>query len=534
MKNDAGDDASEAAEEMEDMAGNLKDMGKRMKSIISDVAGQSDVRFPELSDDYRFHANSLVANIQGMSDNMGYLNAEMNGATGAVCNDLEGPDALIPDSGYNWFSVCGEYSSRNANYRNPAIRYRTPYNMIGSVNTFLLSIGETEDPSLINMLAQVRVLRAYSYWCLVSDFQFNYQVAADKPSVPLVSELTEDFTNNPRATVKEIYDFMLEDLDWAVEHLAGAERSTKAYVDEHVARGLRARVYLEMGEWQKAYDDAVAAAEGYTPATIEEVSKPSFMDISEHNWIWGYDMTTDMALAYRYATTSSWLRSFSAWGYAAACQVYTCINTLLYNKIQAGDVKSKNAKPGQDIGVDEENDTIMSEINPWKFYHKRGAVGQASYKQFKFSTSQQFYIIIGKRVKTNTLGTQEATINKKYRQAVKDSITIPHSRDLNKWQKYGEKNKISKLNDQLNAQADAIMKTRKSFSYSPEQIKQYGEIGGAPNLDGLYTVFGEISEGMDVVEKINAMPTGKNGRPNPDVKIIRAYVLEEETAAPQQ
>ena len=64
--------------------------------------------------------------------------------------------------------------------------------------------------------------------------------------------------------------------------------------------------------------------------------------------------------------------------------------------------------------------------------------------------------------------------------------------------------------------------------------EQYGEIGGAPNLDGLYTVFGEISEGMDVVEKINAMPTGKNGRPNPDVKIIRAYVLEEETAAPQQ
>ena len=112
-------------------------------------------------------------------------------------------------------------------------------------------------------------------------------------------------------------------------------------------------------------------------------------------------------------------------------------------KIQAGDVKSKNAKPGQEIGVDEENDTIMSEINPWKFYHKRGAVGQASYKQFKFSTSQQFYIIIGKRVKTNTLGTQEATINKKYRQAVKDSITIPHSRDINMWQKNGEKKKMS-------------------------------------------------------------------------------------------
>lgn len=256
------------------------------------------------------------------------------------CNDLEGPDAFIPDNNYNWFSVCGEYSSRNANYRNPAIRYRTPYNMIGSVNTFLLSIGETDDPTLVNMLAQAKTLRAYSYWCLVSDFQFNYQVAADKPSVPLVNEFTEDFTNNPRATVKEIYDFMLEDLNYAVENLAGAEaRTNKAYIDEQVARGIRARVYLEMGEWQKAYDDAVAAAEGYSPATIEEVSKPSFMDIKEHNWIWGYDMTVAMAQSGKVSTTSSWLRSFSAYAYAPSCQCYTCINTLLYDKILAGDVR---------------------------------------------------------------------------------------------------------------------------------------------------------------------------------------------------
>ena len=200
-------------------------------------------------------------------------------------------------------------------------------------------------------------------------------------------------------------------------------------------------------------------------------------------------------------------------------------------KIQAGDVNSKNAKPGQEIGIDEKNDTIASEVNPWKFYHKRGAVGQASTVQFKMSTSQQFYIITGSRVKTSSLPAQERIINKRYRQAVKDSITQPHARDILTWQKYGEKKKISKLNDQLNDQADAIMKTRRQFEYSKEQIKQYGEIGGAPNLDGLYSVFGEIVEGMDVVEAISLLPAGKNGRPNPDVKIIRAYVLED---TPQQ
>jgi peptidyl-prolyl cis-trans isomerase B (cyclophilin B) len=204
-------------------------------------------------------------------------------------------------------------------------------------------------------------------------------------------------------------------------------------------------------------------------------------------------------------------------------------------KIQAGDVNSKNAKPGQEIGIDLKDDTIASEVDPWKFYHKRGAVGQASTKQFNYSTSQQFYIVIGGKVKTNTLPAQEKIINKRYRQAVKDSITQPHAKDILTWQKYGEKKKISKLNDQLNDQADAIMKTRKQFTYSQEQIKQYGEIGGTPNLDGLYTVFGEVSDGMDVVEAISLLPaTGKNGRPNPDVKIIRAYVLEDEAAQAQQ
>jgi len=196
-------------------------------------------------------------------------------------------------------------------------------------------------------------------------------------------------------------------------------------------------------------------------------------------------------------------------------------------KIQCGDVNSKNAKQGQEIGIDEKDDTIASEIDPWKFYHKRGAVGQASTVQFKFSTSQQFYIVTGKKVKATTLPAQENVINKKYRQVVKDSLTQPHSRDILTWQKYGEKKKISKLNDQLNDQADAIMKTRRSFAYSQEQTDLYVNIGGAPSLDGLYTVFGEISEGMDVVEKINALPVGKNGRPNPDVKIIRAYVIED-------
>ena len=257
------------------------------------------------------------------------------------CNDLEGADALIADSGYNWFSVCGELSSRNANYRNPTIRYRAPYSMIANVNTFILSYPEdVDDPDAINMLAQARALRAYSYMMLAPSFQFAYEFAADQPCVPLVTEsFPEDFTNNPRATVREIYEQVIKDLDYAVEHLEGSSRTSKAYVDGNVAHGLRARAYLYMGEWAKALADAQAAASGYTPASLEDVSRPYFMDIKEGCWIWGYDMTVAIADVYPYATTSSWLRSFSANGYAPAVQCYTCINKLLYDKIPASDVR---------------------------------------------------------------------------------------------------------------------------------------------------------------------------------------------------
>lgn len=268
------------------------------------------------------------------------------------CNDLEGADALIADSGYNWFSVCGEYSSRNNTYRNPRLRYQAPYNMIGDVNTFVAGFPEdVEDENAINMIAQAKVLRAYSYMLLAPQYQFapltnvkaEGKKGADLPCVPLVTGEPVDFTNNPRATVAEIYNFVLEDLNYAVEKLEGASRESKMYIDGNVAYGMRARANLILGNWEAAYNDAVKAAEGYEPASIAEVSVPAFCNINEHNWIWGYDMATGLPTNSGgnglYATTSSWLRSFSNWGYAAACQVYTCINKLLWDKIPATDVR---------------------------------------------------------------------------------------------------------------------------------------------------------------------------------------------------
>lgn len=271
--------------------------------------------------------------INGRPDDFGFI---MIGYSG----DLEAADIVTPYSGYNWFTVCGLLTSRSANYANPYIRYAAPYNEIAAANEVLTTYSEnSEDPEVIWKIAQAKAIRAFSYLNLAPYFQFSYTRAADKPCVPLVTEKTTDFTDNPRATVAEIYELIISDLSWAIEHLDGYVRTDKSRIDMQVAYGLRARAYLNMGLWAEAAADAEKAAAGYSPATMEEVSKPVFYSLDEHNWIWGYDMTTDLALINPYATASAWIRSFSGDGYSPATQVYACINNLLYDKIPDTDVR---------------------------------------------------------------------------------------------------------------------------------------------------------------------------------------------------
>ena len=256
----------------------------------------------------------------------------------ALSQDFEGADMIGADNGYNWFSVACEYSSRTPSYANPYIRYVTPYTLIGMVKDILATIPEdTEDASLINMKAQAKTLRAYSYLSLAPYFQGSYETSKDKPCVPVLSD-TVDVTNNPRATVEQVYNVIVEDLTWAIDHL-DETRSSKAYVNANVAYGLRARAYLAMGKGAEAAADAEKAMQGYEPASIAEVSVPTFCDMEEHNWIWAIDITDDQANYYGYATAPSWLSSLCGDGYGAACGTTAMINKLLWDKIPATDVR---------------------------------------------------------------------------------------------------------------------------------------------------------------------------------------------------
>jgi hypothetical protein len=170
-------------------------------------------------------------------------------------------------------------------------------------------------------------------------FQFGYSTAKDEPCVPIIKDGV-DATNNPRATVAEVYEYVIEDLNYAVEHLAGYDRKgDKSKISQNVAYGLRARAYLAIGEYAKAAEDAAKAMEGFTPASRADVSVPAFYSASEGNWMWAYLMTETTAQINPYATADSWLSAFSGDGYAAACQCTPQINVLLYKQIPDTDVR---------------------------------------------------------------------------------------------------------------------------------------------------------------------------------------------------
>lgn len=270
----------------------------------------------------------------GRPDDWGFL---MIGFSG----DIEAADVVLVNSGYNWFSTCGALTSRNADYANPYVRYAAPYNEIAAANEVIRSYPEgTTDQAAIYNIAQAHAIRAFAYLNLAPYFQFGYAAGGrDLPCVPIVTEDTENFTENPRASVEEVYQLIISDLTYAIENLEGYVRPDKSRIDVQVAYALRARAYLNMQEWALAAADAEKALEGYSPATMAEVSKPFLYDISEHNWIWGYDMQTDVAMENPYATSSAWLRSFSGDGYSAGTQVYSCCNSLLYDRIPDTDVR---------------------------------------------------------------------------------------------------------------------------------------------------------------------------------------------------
>lgn len=198
--------------------------------------------------------------------------------------------------------------------------------------------------------------------------------------------------------------------------------------------------------------------------------------------------------------------------------------------VQAGDPESKNAPKGKMLGSGDVGYTVPAEFVYPKYFHKKGALSAArqgdEVNPKKESSGCQFYIVTGKVFNDSTLLNMKQQKNQNKVTEAFNALAQKHMKEIYKMRKANDQDGLYALQDTLFIQAEAEAAKQPDFHFTPEQIKAYTTVGGTPHLDGEYTVFGEVVEGMDIVDKIQQVKTDRSDRPEEDVKIINVSVIE--------
>ncbi len=196
--------------------------------------------------------------------------------------------------------------------------------------------------------------------------------------------------------------------------------------------------------------------------------------------------------------------------------------------VQGGDPSSRNAKPNEQLGNGGPDYTIDCEINT-KFLHKKGALAAArqgdNINPERKSSGSQFYLVQGVVFPANDLPALEAKGNEKQAQSNMRQLVRENNDSLVFYQSSGNQVAFATLMERL--QNQAIAKTAQTpFKLTEEQKQVYTTVGGTPHLDGNYTVFGEVIEGLHVIDDIAAQPCDINNRPIVDIKMEIELVSE--------
>lgn len=185
--------------------------------------------------------------------------------------------------------------------------------------------------------------------------------------------------------------------------------------------------------------------------------------------------------------------------------------------IQGGDPNSKDDIPFND-GQGGPGYTLEAEFNN-QLVHKKGAIAAARLgdqaNPERRSSGSQFYIVHGRPVPSMELDQIQAQRNELARQEmIRKYVQAPeHSDVLTKIQNFmaaGNEDSVMAIINRIDPIATQGFVP---FTYTPEQRDIYAKVGGAPFLDGFYTVFGEVIRGLDVVDSIATQPTGESDRP---------------------
>lgn len=197
--------------------------------------------------------------------------------------------------------------------------------------------------------------------------------------------------------------------------------------------------------------------------------------------------------------------------------------------IQTGDPDSKKANPKASLGSGDVGYTIPAEFIYPKYYHKRGALSAARQgdqtNPLKASSGCHFYIVQGRTFTDAELNNMEKNNEQKLEAKLFQEVVNTKQEEVKKYRLERSQVKLDALRDSILAEVKVTIEKNPSYKFTEQQRTDYKTLGGTPHLDGDYTVFGEVIEGLDIVEKISKTKTGLNDRPVEDIKVLKAEVV---------
>ena len=204
-------------------------------------------------------------------------------------------------------------------------------------------------------------------------------------------------------------------------------------------------------------------------------------------------------------------------------------NDLLFHRviqdfmIQGGDPDSKNAPAGKNLGAGDVGYTIPAEFVYPQYFHKKGALSAArqgdQVNPKKASSGCQFYLVQGKVHSDAELDKMEKAALSGAKQKRFEELVSEKAAEVKAFRMARDQAGLDALRDELVAVLEAEFAGKKGVPFTAEQREAYTTVGGTPFLDNEYTVFGEVIEGLDIIDKIAAVETTHNDRPKADVKM---------------
>ncbi len=194
--------------------------------------------------------------------------------------------------------------------------------------------------------------------------------------------------------------------------------------------------------------------------------------------------------------------------------------------IQGGDISSKYADSVAILGSADLPYRIPAELVP-NLFHKKGALAAArTNNPQRASSSTQFYIVQGKIQNDSLLDHNEVRINKMLarNQGINDPVNKPLADSILKATTANDTATLQILNKRMDLILDNYTHYKK-YSIPEEHRSVYKTIGGSPHLDQNYTIFGEVIQGLEVVDSIAAVKTGQSDRPITEVRILTMRIL---------